>query len=216
MRPILIISIFASLLAIGATLPPREETAEGNSDSKTSFAKFDFFSLFKRQSACDNYSAGLCGCFCRYNGYAYYKCAKDYCACYDDYSANCYYAYYYYSSAGYPAPNEYHPPVYPQFYLRFNDHVFLVDSLLFIYPLLFFHAVFVLYFIFFFKPLCIVYPILFIHPILLVYPLFLIHSLLVFDSVLFIYPLLLLHSLLLVFPLYLLNPLFLVKRVHLS
>ncbi|KAJ0418471.1 hypothetical protein BJY00DRAFT_314838, partial [Aspergillus carlsbadensis] len=73
------------------------------------------FNLFTRQASpgCDDYSAGLCGCFCHYQGYPYYICAEDRCQCYREYITGCWYAYYYYVAGGYPAPNDWQYPVYP-------------------------------------------------------------------------------------------------------
>ncbi|KAL2799427.1 hypothetical protein BJX66DRAFT_260781 [Aspergillus keveii] len=87
-------------------------------DSKSGFHIADYnplYLLFTRQPSpgCDDYSAGLCGCFCHYQGYPYYICAKDHCQCYGAYVTGCWYAYYYYIGGGYPAPGDWHQPRYP-------------------------------------------------------------------------------------------------------
>ncbi|KAL3454352.1 hypothetical protein BJX65DRAFT_300994 [Aspergillus insuetus] len=138
MRAILVLGILATLVALGGSLPPEDkgddydlkhdnghgndygsdhDHADSKPDSKSSFhiADYNPLNLFTRQTSpsCDDYSAGLCGCFCHYQGYPYYICAKDHCQCYGGYVTGCWYAYYYYIGGGYPAPGDWHQPRYP-------------------------------------------------------------------------------------------------------
>ncbi|KAL3484985.1 hypothetical protein BJX62DRAFT_243375 [Aspergillus germanicus] len=165
------------------------------------------------QGSWDEYSAGLCGCFCHYNGYDYYECAKDHCRCYNDHCDVCYYAYYYYPSGGYPPPDGYHVPDNDVHLISLVNLVPFVhtmpdlQSILVVHPMSNLHTILLFYVVLYLDTLLILRPmpdlpsilildsLFHFHPILFIYTILHFNSILFFYSILLFNPLFVLHSL---------------------